>query len=85
MRLLRSVLVVAALGLAGPVWADGGHGHGHGRDGFRHDRHDTIPTGSIIGITPMPGAIVTTRITTAATMRPIRVTPTRCPRPACIS
>ena len=37
MRLLRSMLVVAALGLAGPVWAAGGHGHGH--DGFRHDRH----------------------------------------------
>jgi hypothetical protein len=39
MRLLKSMLVVAALGLAAPVWADGGHGRGRGHDGFHHDRH----------------------------------------------
>jgi hypothetical protein len=39
MRLLKGMLMVAALGLAGPVWAHGGHGHGRGHDGFHHDRH----------------------------------------------
>ena len=27
MRLLKSAFIVAALALAGPVWANGGHGH----------------------------------------------------------
>jgi len=38
MRLLKSAVVVAALFLAGPVWAHGGHGHGHGH-GHKQDRH----------------------------------------------
>ena len=42
MRLLKSAFVVAALALASPVWANGGHGHGpkhghhHGWDDRRH-------------------------------------------------
>ena len=45
MRLLKSMLVVAALAVAGPVWAHGGHGHGkhhghsHGWHGDRHNSH----------------------------------------------
>ena len=34
MRLLKSAFVAAALILASPAWADGGHGHGR-----KHDRH----------------------------------------------
>ena len=37
MRLLKSVLVAAALAFAAPVWAHGGHGHHHGWD-KHHDR-----------------------------------------------
>lgn len=49
MRLLKSVLVVAVLAMASPVWADGGHrqqrdhrnNHGdrHGWDRDRHGAH----------------------------------------------
>jgi hypothetical protein len=50
MRFLKSLFVVAALSLTGPVWAHGGHGHGHGQkhhkwhhqghhSEWRHDRH----------------------------------------------
>ena len=37
MQLLRSMLAVAALALAGNVWAHDGHGRGHGH--AKHDRH----------------------------------------------
>ena len=46
MRLLKSVLVVAALALAAPAWAHGGHGNHHGWDKHRHGCH----TGGITGI-----------------------------------
>jgi hypothetical protein len=39
MRLLRSAFIVAALALASPVWAHGGHGHGHGHK--HHGHHDS--------------------------------------------
>jgi hypothetical protein len=38
MRLLKSAFIVAAVVLASPVWAHGGHGHGHGH-GHKHHRH----------------------------------------------
>jgi hypothetical protein len=34
MRILKSLVVAAALVVAAPAWAHGGHGHD------RHDRHD---------------------------------------------
>ena len=42
MRLLKSAFVAAALALASPGWAHGGHGHGH-KHGHHHgwdDRRD---------------------------------------------
>lgn len=50
MKLLKSAFIVAALALASPVWADGGHGHkrhGHhhgwddrrGHAEWKHHRH----------------------------------------------
>lgn len=38
MRLLKSILIAAALVLAAPAWADRGHGGKHHRD--RHGWHD---------------------------------------------
>ena len=39
MGLLKSAVVVAALALAAPVWADGGHGNRHGNDHGWQQRH----------------------------------------------
>jgi hypothetical protein len=40
MRLLKSAFIVAALAMASPVWAHGGHGHGHKNDRHHHGWHD---------------------------------------------
>lgn len=39
MGLLKSAVVVAALALAAPVWADGGHRHGRGNHHGWDQRH----------------------------------------------
>lgn len=40
MQLLKSVLVAAALVLAAPAWAKGGHGHGGKHHGHHHGWQD---------------------------------------------
>ena len=43
MDLLKGILVAGALALAGPVWADGGHGRDRDRDHRGWRGHDRAP------------------------------------------